>query len=105
MVEPVPTGRNRLAGKERNGGSGDELPFLFPRAIEGDRQYGLEDRPAAGPLVTGGHVAIREVEVELREQRPDVRERVRELLAGLGDITNFGRCYAAVGSDRSLLST
>src|SRR4051794_15671654 len=55
-------------------------------------------------LVARVHLAIREVDVELREQGPDVRERVRELVAGLRDITSFIRCRAAAGLDASLLS-
>jgi hypothetical protein len=55
--------------------------------------------------VAGVQVAIREVEVELREQGPDVRERVRELLGGLRGITSFGRCHSVARFDASLLST
>ena len=65
----------------------------------------VEDHPSADLRVAGVQVAIREVEVELREQGPDVRERVRELLAGLGDIASFGCCHAAAGRDVSFLST
>ena len=82
-VEHVPTAGNRLAGQERKGGSTDQFPLLFPTAEERDRQNGLKDRPAGGPLVARVQVAIRDVEVELREQGPHVGERVRELFAGL----------------------
>jgi hypothetical protein len=72
VIKRVEACRNGLAEEHREHGSRDELPRMLPFAIEGERYDGLKDHPAADLRVAPIHVAVREEEVELRAQRPDV---------------------------------
>jgi hypothetical protein len=67
---------------DRNARAGDQLPVLG----ELDGHDRLEVHGGSEPPVSSVYVPFTEAEIELGEERPDVGDRVRQLLSHLGQV-------------------
>jgi hypothetical protein len=90
MPKPPKAFGYRLTEQHRHGGPGDQLPLLLTFAEQRQRQDRLEQHPATDLRIALVDVAVGEVEVKLREQRPNVLYRIRQLGADFGKAAMLG---------------
>src|SRR5690606_2429801 len=102
VVELVEADGNRLAEQDGNRRARDQVPALLLASVEREGKDRLEFHPSADLRRPVVHVAVREEQVELGEQRPDVGHRVRQLGADLRGIA-AGRCRTGDRSGSRLL--
>jgi hypothetical protein len=67
-------------------------------SVEREREHRLKEHRAAHQWIARVRVSVREVEIELREERPHVRDGVRELRSDLRDVILLGRASSRAGA-------